>query len=43
MLQHTGKVTLQKPNVKRRHEHQKKNIKKTNIIGNYGKVLKNSL
>lgn len=41
VLQHLGKVTLQKINVKRRNDHHKNKMKKTSIIGEYGKVLKN--
>lgn len=42
VLQHLGKVTLQKSNVKRRNDHHQKNkkVKKNSIIENYGKVIK---
>lgn len=40
VLQHLGKVTLQKSNVKRRNDHQKNKVKKNSIIENYGKVIK---
>lgn len=40
VLQHIGKVSLQKTNLKRRNDHHKNKIKKTSIIGEYGKVIK---